>query len=190
MAAPHKSFRTPEAFRSWLAKHHGSDKELMMRLFKVHARHRGIGYREALDEALCYGWIDGVRRALDEDSFVQRFTPRKPRSNWSTVNIRRYKELDAEGRIAPPGRAAFEAHDGRTAPYSFESRPQQFAPEFLRALKADRKAWTFFAAQPPGYRRITTFWVMSAKRPETRASRFRVVLDCARRGRRIPLLER
>ena len=117
-----KAFRTQADFRKWLQRHHASEKELMMRLFKVHARHRGIGYREALDEALCWGWIDGVRRAHDEDSFVQRFTPRKARSNWSTVNVKRYRELAASGQVAPPGQAAFDAWDGKPAPYSAPNR--------------------------------------------------------------------
>src|SRR5688572_2233581 len=116
-----ESFRTQKDFRDWLEKHHDSEKELMMRLFKVHARARGIGYREALDEALCYGWIDGVRRSLDEDSFTQRFTPRKKKSNWSAVNIKRVKELRKEGRMCEPGLAAFNARDATAvAPYSFE----------------------------------------------------------------------
>ena len=162
----------------------------MIRLFKVHARHRGIGYKEALDEALCFGWIDGVRRALDEDSFVQRFTPRRPKSNWSAVNIKRAGELEAGGRMHPAGLAAFRARDRRKAPYSFESRAATLDAAFVKQLKARPRAWKFFESQPPGYRRITTFWIMSARKPETRASRFGVLLDCSRRGRRIPLLER
>jgi uncharacterized protein YdeI (YjbR/CyaY-like superfamily) len=158
----------------------------MMRLFKVHARHRGIGYREALDEALCFGWIDGVRRSLDADSFTQRFTPRKPKSNWSSVNIKRFGELRKEGRVHPAGLAAFKAWDGKAAPYSFEQSPATLAPEFLRQFRRNRDAHRFYEAQPPGYRRLTTFWVMSAKKPETRARRFGILLDCSSKGRRIP----
>jgi len=185
-----KSFRTRSEFRAWLTRNHQKSRELMIRLFKVHARHRGIGYKDALDEALCFGWIDGVRRALDENSFVQRFTPRQPRSNWSAVNIKRATELEAGGRMHPAGLAAFRARDGRKAPYSFESKPETLDPAFVKRFKARPTAWKFFESQPPGYRRITTFWVMSAKKPETRASRFAVVLDCSARHRRIPLLER
>lgn len=161
-----------------------------MRLFKVHARSRGIGYREALDEALCFGWIDGVRRGLDEDSFVQRFTPRKEKSAWSAVNLKRVKELAAEGRIHDAGRQALARHDGRQAPYSFEAKPHALTQAFLTRLRADRNAWAFWESQPPGYRRTTGFWVMSAKREETREKRFGVVLACAKQRRRIPLLER
>ena len=113
-----KSFRTREDFRAWLERHHASESELMLRLFKVHASRRGMGYREALDEALCYGWIDGVRRSLDEDSFTQRFTPRKAKSNWSSVNLKRVKELIAEGRMHPAGLQAFEARDATAMSFS------------------------------------------------------------------------
>src|SRR4051812_24346336 len=105
---PPRSFKTQASFRQWLEKNHAKVNELELRLFKVHARQRGIGYREALDEALCFGWIDGVRRSLDDDSFTQRYTPRKAKSNWSAVNIKRVRELEADGRMHPAGRAAFE----------------------------------------------------------------------------------
>ena len=107
MAGMARSFRTREDFRAWLEKNHATENELTIRLFKVHAKDRGIGYREALDEALSFGWIDGVRRGLDDDSFTTRFTPRKKRSNWSAVNIKRAKELEAEGRMNAAGLAAW-----------------------------------------------------------------------------------
>ncbi len=183
-----KSFRTQSDFRAWLERHHASEKVLTLRLFKVHARHRGIGYREALDEALCFGWIDGVRHGLDEVSFTVRFTPRKPKSNWSSVNIKRFRELEAQGRVRPPGLAAFDGHDGKPAPYSFEHSPKELDAAFLRAFHAKKRAWEFFERQPPGYRRIITFWIMSAKRPETRASRFDILLKRCAKGERVPLL--
>lgn len=184
-----KAFRTQANFRKWLERHHASERELVLRLFKVHARHRGIGYREALDEALCWGWIDGVRRAHDEDSFLQRFTPRKARSNWSTVNVKRFRELDTEGLVAAPGRAAFDAWDGKKPPYSFERPQQTLAPELELQLRTHRRAWAFWEELPPGYKRLMTHWIMSAKRDDTRASRFRKLLAHARRGQRIPLIK-
>jgi uncharacterized protein YdeI (YjbR/CyaY-like superfamily) len=184
-----KAFKTQADFRRWLEMHHDSESELMMRLFKVHARHRGIGYREALDESLCWGWIDGVRRAHDEDSFVQRFTPRKAKSVWSAVNVKRYRELDAAGQVAGPGRAAFERWDGKAAPYSFESTPKTLAPPFLRQLRADKKVWAFWEALPPGYKRLMAHMVMSAKRDETRAKRFSEMLGYFKRGERLPLIK-
>jgi uncharacterized protein YdeI (YjbR/CyaY-like superfamily) len=162
-----------------------------VRLFKTHAAGKGMTYAEALDEALCFGWIDGVRHALDHQSFAVRFTPRKPRSYWSAVNIAHARRLSREGRMRPAGLAAFEARS-RTKPqrYSFESRPLALAPALLRRMKTHREAWAFFQAQPPWYRRTSAFWVMSAKRPETRARRFAILIDCSKRGVRIPLLAR
>ena len=160
-----------------------------MRLFKVHARAKGIGYREALDEALCFGWIDGVRRALDADSFVQRFTPRKAKSNWSSVNIRRVKELIADGRMHDAGMKAFNARDtSARAPYSFEHGPHRLDATFEKKLRANRKAWSFWESCPPYYRKLMAFYVMSAKRDETRRRRFDVLFRHAAKGERVPLL--
>jgi uncharacterized protein YdeI (YjbR/CyaY-like superfamily) len=185
-----RAFATPAAFRAWLEKRHATETELLMRLYKTHARSKGIGYREALDEALCFGWIDGVRRALDADSFVQRFSPRKKKSVWSAVNIARVAELEREGRMAAPGLAAFGARQAGPAPYSFESKPAALSPAFLAALKANAKAWKHYEARPPGYKRIALFWVMSAKQEATRARRFQVLLQACARGEPIPLLDR
>lgn len=160
-----------------------------MRLFKTHASHRGIGYREALDDALCYGWIDGVRRSLDKDSYTERFTPRRKKSNWSAVNIKRVKELQNEGRMRPPGTAAFDARDATAiAPYSFESKSLHFDAAFRKQLRANKTAASFFQSQAPYYRRLMTFWVMSAKREETRAKRFARLMEYSAKGSRIPLV--
>lgn len=184
-----RTFRTQADFRAWLEKNHASERELDMRLFKVHARARGIGYREALDEALCFGWIDGVRRSLDDDSFTQRFTPRKARSNWSSVNIKRVQELIAEGRMHSAGLAAFNARDAKTsAPYSYERRPKAFDPAFEKRLRANKKAWAYWETCPPYYKRLMIFRVMSAKRDETRERRFATFLGYMAKGERLPLL--
>jgi uncharacterized protein YdeI (YjbR/CyaY-like superfamily) len=184
-----KSFKTQAAFRKWLAKHHDSHSELMLRLYKVHALHRGIGYRQALEEALCWGWIDGVVRSLDADSFQQRYTPRTPRSNWSRVNIARMRKLIAAGKAAAPGIAAFERRNKiASAPYSFENRHITLAPAFRKRLKANSRAWKFFQSEPPGYRRTAEFWVMQAKKAETRERRFRTMLDRMAKGQRMGIL--
>jgi len=184
-----KAFKTPADFREWLQKHHASKTELMLRLFKVHALHKGIGYRQALDEALCWGWIDGVVRSLDADSFQQRYSPRKSKSNWSRVNIKRMEELIAAGRAAPPGIAAFERRNKiAVAPYSFENRNITLSQAFMKRLKANRKAWKFFQSEPPGYRRTTLFWVMHAKKEETRERRFRTMLERMAKGERMGIL--
>lgn len=180
------SFRSGAAFRLWLAKHHAAKPELLVRLFKVHASDRGMTYRAALDEALCHGWIDGVRRGLDDDSFLIRFTPRKPKSYWSDVNVRRMKELIALGRARPSGLAAFARHDANRAPrYSFEVEPVAFDAGSRRQFKSDRKAWAHFAAQAPSYRRMATHWVMRAKQATTRARRLARLIECSARGGRL-----
>lgn len=187
--SPHASFRHQAAFRSWLEKHHASKDELVVRLFKAHASDMGLGYAEALDEALCFGWIDGVRRSLDAVSYTIRFTPRRRRSIWSLVNVRHVERLTRAGRMSGAGLAAFEAREAsRTGIYSFEQRPTEFAPEYLKRFQAERKAWEYFHSRAGYYKRTSTFWVMSAKREETRVKRLGVLIDCSARGEPIPQL--
>ena len=184
-------FRSPAAFRAWLAKHHHRRAELIVRCYKVHAREKGITYRQALDEALCFGWIDGVRRSLDDESFSVRFTPRKPRSIWSRVNVARARALEAEGRMTAPGLSAFKARDeARSGVYSFESGPVPLGPPYERRLRANRAAWQYFQKQAPWYRRTCAFWVMSAKREETRTRRLETLIAFSARGAPIPALAR
>jgi len=185
------AFRAAADFRAWLARHHASETELVVRLFKVHAAARGMTYKGALDEALCFGWIDGVRRSLDDDSFSIRFTPRRARSIWSAVNIRRVGELEAEGRMRPPGQAAFRARtEERSRLYSFESKPVELAAPYARKFRARKRAWAYFKSRPPWYRRTSQFWVMSAKQEETRERRLEVLIACSDRQTTIPLLTR
>ena len=185
-----KAFRTPAAFRAWLEKHHATDTELEVRLFKVRAAHRGITYAQALDEALCFGWIDGVTHSLDEDSYRQRFTPRKARSTWSRRNVEHVERLTKAGRMAVAGLAAFQARDERrTGLYSFEQERPALIPAYLEAFRARASAWTYYQQQAPGYRRMTAHWVMSAKKDETRARRLGILIDSSARGRKIPPLE-
>ena len=180
------SFRTAAAFRRWLVLHGDSEPELLVRLFKVHAAEQGLTYRAALDAALCHGWIDGVRRGFDADSFLIRFTPRRSRSYWSDVNVRRMKELIAEGLVQPSGMAAFQRHDAGRAPrYSFETDPVDFDAAGKRLFKANRAAWAHFQRQAPSYRRTVTHWVMRAKQPETRARRLGKLITCSAAGRRL-----
>jgi uncharacterized protein YdeI (YjbR/CyaY-like superfamily) len=185
-----KTFRTPAAFRAWLEKHHATAKKLELRLFKVHAAHRGLTYAQALDEALCFGWIDGVIHRLDEDSFSQRYTPRKPRSNWSRRNIEHVARLKKAGRMAPAGLAAYKAREAqRTGVYSFEQDRPELAPAYVKTIRANKAAWAFFQGQAPGFRRLMAHWIMSAKREDTRARRLALLIGCAARGRKIPQLE-
>ena len=182
-------FKTAAAFRAWLARHHASATELLVGFHKVGSGRKSITYQEALDEALAFGWIDGVRRRLDDESYSIRFTPRKPTSIWSAVNIKRVKELEVAGRMAPAGLAAFGKRDEkRSAIYSYERSAAALDGEALRTFAANEKALEFYERQAPWYRRTTAHWVISAKRPETRDKRLRTLIDYSARGERIPML--
>lgn len=186
MSAP-RFFRTPAAFREWLDTKHDRATELVVGFYKKGSGKPSITWPESVDEALCYGWIDGVRRSLDEDSYSIRFTPRKATSIWSNVNIAKAEALLKAGRMMPAGRAAWERRDpARSGVYLFErSDVVAFDAEFERRFKRDRGAWKYFEAQPPGYRRLATHYVVSAKRPETRERRLAVLIGCSARGERL-----
>ncbi|HUR69521.1 MAG TPA: YdeI/OmpD-associated family protein [Candidatus Thermoplasmatota archaeon] len=182
-------FGTQAQWRRWLAKHHAAASELVLGFYKAAAGRKGITYQQALDVALCFGWIDGVRRSLGDEAWSIRFTPRRPRSIWSAVNLRRAEKLKAEGKMAAAGLAAFEGRDPtRAGLYSFENKPKALAPAYERALRADARAWEHWSASPPGYRRTATFWVMSAKREKTRERRAAQLIRWHSEGKRIPSL--
>jgi len=148
-----------------------------------------VTYPEALDEALCVGWIDGVRKRVDEESYVMRFTPRKRGSYWSTVNIRNVERLLAAGRMRPAGLKAYEGRDASAdRRYSFEQRPHDLPADAVSELKKDARAWGYWREQPPGYRRAVAWWIVSSKKPGTRAKRIALLLEHSRDGERVPLL--
>ena len=181
-----RPFRTPADFRAWLERHHATATELNLRLYKIHAASKGMTYLQAVDEALCYGWIDGVRRSLDADSFTQRFSPRKPASIWSRVNIAKVEALIKAGRMAEPGLERYRERDPKRAGlYSFERAAMQFAPALERRFKASAAAWKHFQAQPPGYRRLLTFFVMSPKQDATRERRLARLIAASAKGKRL-----
>jgi uncharacterized protein YdeI (YjbR/CyaY-like superfamily) len=185
-------FATPEEFRAWLEEHHATETELLVGFHRKGSGRPSITWPESVDQALCFGWIDGVRRRIDDASYTIRFTPRKQRSTWSAINVKRVGELAEQGLMHPAGIAAFERRsDDRTAIYSYERRTAAaFEPEQERAFKADAEAWSWFQAQPPSYRRTATHWVISAKRPETRERRLGQLIEDSAAGRTIPLLTR
>ena len=185
-----KFFASREKFRAWLAKHHSAVAELWVGFYRKASGRASVTYDEALGEALCFGWIDGVRKRLDDEAYVQRFTPRRTGSYWSAVNVKRAKELIAQKRMTAAGQGAFERRDpAATAKYSFEREAPSFTPALLKVFRSNPAAWKFFQSQPPGYRRLMTFWVVSAKKDETRAQRLaRLMKDSAAR-RRIGLLK-
>jgi len=182
-----RPFESQQAFRKWLEQNHDKVTELFVRFYRKDSGRGGLTYKEALDEALCFGWIDGVRKRLDDESFSQRFTPRKKKSYWSAVNTKRFEELHALGLVAPPGQAAFDARDAsETQRYSFErEKAEVFSPELEAMFRAKKKAWKFFEEQPPGYRRLNTFRVMSAKQEATRVKRLEQLIDASAAGKRL-----
>lgn len=179
-------FETGAAFGEWLEANHATAPELWVGFRKVGSGRPSLTWPESVDEALSFGWIDGVRKRLDDESYVIRFTPRRPNSIWSAVNTRRVGELAALGRMHPAGLRAFEARSAaRSGVYSFEREAATLPDGYLERLRADEAGWAYWQAQPAGYRKVATHWVTSAKRDETRLRRFDTLLaDCAA-GRRI-----
>jgi uncharacterized protein YdeI (YjbR/CyaY-like superfamily) len=178
-------FETPADWRAWLEKHHASETELSVGFWKKDTGKPSITWPESVDEALAFGWIDGVRHRIDGEAYRIRFTPRKTGGIWSQVNIRRFAELKAQGRIAPAGQAAYDIGKDRTKVYSYEKAPAEFAPAELAAFKADARAWAGFNAFPPGYRKVAVHRVTSAKAPATRAKRLAILIDASAKGLRL-----
>ena len=180
-------FATPEKFGAWLAKHHAVADELLVGFYKKDCGKPSIDWPQSVDEALCYGWIDGVRRSLGEESYTIRFTPRRPGSIWSSINIRRVAVLKRTGRMQPAGLAAFGRRRGdRSKIYAYEQRDSaKLAPAEQREFKAHAAAWEFFEALAPSYRHKALYWVTSARKPETRRSRLeQLIAMAARREKR------
>jgi uncharacterized protein YdeI (YjbR/CyaY-like superfamily) len=179
-------FRSASEFRRWLEKHHETTRELWVGFYKKDSGRRGTTYAEAVDQALCYGWIDGIKKRVDDEAYMHRFSPRTSKSVWSNINARRAEDLARLGLMQPRGLEAFEARDrARSGIYSFESQPKTLSPELERRFKANKKAWLFFQAQPPGYRRVVIFMVMSAKQDETRERRLDRLMKASEKGRRL-----
>jgi len=182
-------FATPAEFRAWFEANHLSAKELLVGFYKRGSGKPSITWPESVDEALCFGWIDGVRKSIDDDAYTIRFTPRRPRSIWSRVNVAHVERLTQAGRMTKAGLAAFAAREeGRTGVYAFEQRRIELAAEYLRLFRAERRAWEHFQSRPPWYQRTSSHWVMSAKREETRAKRLTILIDCSARKQPIPQL--
>lgn len=180
-------FKTPADFRIWLAENHATSTELGVILHKKASGKPSMTWSEAVDQALCFGWIDSVARRLDDNRRVQRFTPRKPKSNWSAVNIKKVAELTAKDLMAPAGLAAFaRREEARSGVYSYENRHLAALDSQREAtFRARRVAWEFFSRQSPSYRQLSIYRVMSAKREETRTSRLARLIDASAAGRRL-----
>jgi uncharacterized protein YdeI (YjbR/CyaY-like superfamily) len=189
---PATFFTTPAEFGAWLEANHAQASELWVGFHKKGSGLPSMTWPEAVDEALCFGWIDGVRKSIDETSYANRFTPRKSRSTWSAININRVQELGAEGRMRPAGLRAFAARaEELSGIYSYEQRnAAELGDAYERQFRANHAAWDFFQAQAPSYRKAAIWWVVSAKREETRQRRLSVLIDDSAAGRRIASLTR
>lgn len=184
-------FDSPQQFRRWLAKNHAKVKTLWVGFHKVHTGKPSLTWPQSVDQALAFGWIDGLRKGLGADAYMIRFSPRRESSIWSNVNTKRVAELEKLGLMEPAGRAAFARRDAaKSGVYSFENRGIPFDAAALKAFRARRKAWDFFQAQPPGYRRLCTFWVMEAKRQQTRDKRLKDLIGYSAKLRRLPLFSK
>jgi uncharacterized protein YdeI (YjbR/CyaY-like superfamily) len=185
-------FETPAEFRAWLEEHHADEAELLVGFHKKGSGRPSMTWPESVDQALCFGWIDGVRRGIDEHSYTIRFTPRKARSTWSVVNVKRAQELVEEGLMRPAGLAAFERRsEDRSGIYAYEQREEaKLDPAAEKEFRANRKAWAFFSDQAPSYRRTAMHWVIRAKKEETRRRRLKTLIEDSAAGRTLRHLTR
>ena len=180
-------FKTPSDLRQWFEKHHDKEQELLVGFYKKDSGKASITWPESVDEALCFGWIDGIRRSIDEISYTIRFTPRRARSVWSAVNIKRVGELTKQARMKPAGLEAFAGRkENRSGIYSYEQRTAELPDTYCRLLKKNKAAWKFFEDQPPSYRKAANWWVLSARREETRLKRLDKLIDYSARQQTIP----
>jgi uncharacterized protein YdeI (YjbR/CyaY-like superfamily) len=179
-------FENPAAFRRWLERNHATVDELWVGFHRKSSPNPSITWPESVDEALCFGWIDGIRKSLDSQSYVIRFTPRRRGSNWSVRNVSRIEALISEGRMAKPGMIAWEQRDeAKTGVYSFERDNAELGRDRERTFRTNPNAWKFFQSQAPGYRRLCAWWIISAKREDTRERRLAKLIEYSGRGERI-----
>lgn len=184
-------FPTQADFRKWLEKNYESAGELWVGYYKKDTGIPSIDWPQSVDEALCFGWIDGIRKSVDEKSYMIRFTPRRHKSNWSAINIKRVGELKKLGLMKPPGLAAFEKREEhRSEIYSFERKAVTLDKKYESEFKKNKKAWTFFSSAPPSYQKPAMWWVMSAKQEETRLKRLTQLIQDSAAGLKIKQLRR
>jgi uncharacterized protein YdeI (YjbR/CyaY-like superfamily) len=181
-------FANVDELRAWFQEHHASADELWIGMYKSSTGKPSVKWSEVVDQALCFGWIDGIRHRIDDESYKNRLTPRRRGSNWSAVNIKRVEELKALGLMTPAGLAAFEARRDRPqGVYSYETRPHEFPEPYLSRFTANVTAWDFFESWTPAQRRTAIWWVVSARQEETRLKRLDTLIDlCARKQRLDP----
>jgi len=179
-------FRDTTEFRNWLEENHWKEKEVLVGYYKVATGKPSMNWSESVDEALCFGWIDGIRKSVDQESYCNRFTPRNPKSNWSAINIKKVEELIRQGKMRPAGLAAYEKRtEVRSEVYSYENKPEQFSPELESRFRENTAAWEFFSGQSASYKRTIMFYVMGAKQETTRFSRLDKLVQACVEGKRM-----
>lgn len=179
-------FKTQDDFRDWLEENHASEDELLVGFWKVGRGRASMTWSESVDQALCFGWIDGVRKRVDDDSYTIRFTPRRATSIWSKINIDKVAVLIDKGLMHPAGLAAYEKKiDDRARVYAYENTAKELDAELVKEFKKDKAAWKFFEALPPSFYKLMIHWVMSAKQEKTKRSRFEKLVAASREGRRL-----
>lgn len=184
-------FPSEADFHTWLEEHHDTTNVLWVGFFKKESGKPSITYPESVDEALCFGWIDGLRQKIDDESYRVRFTPRKPGSTWSTVNIKRVEELKALGRMLPPGLAAFDVRKEKEfGGFTYDNRSPDMPEPYAGILKQNAAALAYYQAQPPSYRKVVNWYVVAAKKEETRLKRLSELIECCAAGRMIPAMEK
>ena len=181
-----KFFATQSDFRQWLKENYDKETEIIVGFYKVGSGKPSLTWPQSVDEALCFGWIDGVRKSVDEESYCIRFTPRKPKSIWSAVNIKKVEELTKLGLMQPAGIKAFEKREeSKSRIYAYEKEPVKLDAEFEKKLKSNQKAWKFFESQAPSYQKTIIHWIMSAKQENTKVSRLEKLIAASEKGRRL-----
>lgn len=186
MSTEPQFFSSPAKFRAWLKKNHKKAGELIVGYHKKHTGKPSLTWPESVAEALCFGWIDGIRRGLDSESYTVRFTPRRPKSKWSAVNIRMVAELEAAGKMTAAGRAVFEARpDPESKGYTAAKKDAALDEASIKVFKKNKAAWEFFEAQPPGYRKNVSWWVVTAKQAETRQRRLAKLIEASAGKKRL-----
>ena len=181
-----KFFRTPAHFRTWLEKNHATANDLWVGFYKKDSGKPSITWPESVDQALCFGWIDGIRKRVDEISYQIRFTPRRRDSIWSAINIKRAKELVRQKQMRPIGLKAFAARiENKSGIYSYEQRSTELSEPYATLLKKNKAAWNFFEKQPPSYRKMIGWWIISAKKEETRMARLAKLISESAKGKRL-----
>jgi uncharacterized protein YdeI (YjbR/CyaY-like superfamily) len=186
MAQSPTYFDTEADFRRWLEANHETAPELLVGFWKKSSGKASIDWPQARDQALCFGWIDGIRKSLGDDAYTIRFTPRRKGSIWSKVNVARYEALSAAGQMTPAGVRAYEENKHKSGLYSYENEQKELTADEVKLLRRNKAAWADWEKRPPGYRKVVLHWITSAKREETRAKRLATLIEVSAKGERIP----